>query len=648
MKASIRNRFIFLQIFVALTIAIAVIVGGLQLGSVQGNYLNQVEARQQYLEEIKTSFGYGGLIHNFKNYVLRGTPKYVDRVTDDFNRLDNALSKYTDMAELTAVESSALETINGVVQAYNRQLEKVTTGVRDGLSPTEIDSMVKIDDSPAFASFKELKQVIVELTDEETKRFQAQIARASLFIVIGGIVTVLLVFGVTFLMGRGITRQIEQIRMAILKIEQDSDLDARLEVNSDNELGQLSASFNTLMERFRDVIFAVIRSTAQVGVESVRQASLIDSTVSGVRQQHQEIDMVATAVNEMSASIQEVTQNTNHAAEAADKSSQEALSGKLVVNDVINSFDSLRRRMESSRDSIAELENESEKIGTVLEVINSIAEQTNLLALNAAIEAARAGEHGRGFAVVADEVRGLASRTQESTNEIRSMTEHLAGQVKEVVEETELGYQDLNSASEQVGIAGVALDHIVSSAGTINDMMAQIASATMEQAAVAEEVNRNIINLSSIAGSTADYADSTLSASSEISAKVEELRVESGRFKITDLRLSLEQAKSAHLAWRGRVRKYLDGAGGLSASQATSHHDCAFGQWYYSSGIETLGHIPEFKQVEGPHAEMHKAVKQAIDCYERGDRQAAEQAYSQIEPYSDEVVRCIDEVLQKL
>ena len=648
MKASIRNRFIFLQIFVALTIAIAVIVGGLQLGSVQGNYLNQVEARQQYLEEIKTSFGYGGLIHNFKNYVLRGTPKYVDRVTDDFNRLDNALSKYTDMAELTAVESSALETINGVVQAYNRQLEKVTTGVRDGLSPTEIDSMVKIDDSPAFASFKELKQVIVELTDEETKRFQAQIARASLFIVIGGIVTVLLVFGATFLMGRGITRQIEQIRMAILKIEQDSDLDARLEVNSDNELGQLSASFNTLMERFRDVIFAVIRSTAQVGVESVRQASLIDSTVSGVRQQHQEIDMVATAVNEMSASIQEVTQNTNHAAEAADKSSQEALSGKLVVNDVINSFDSLRRRMESSRDSIAELENESEKIGTVLEVINSIAEQTNLLALNAAIEAARAGEHGRGFAVVADEVRGLASRTQESTNEIRSMTEHLAGQVKEVVEETELGYQDLNSASEQVGIAGVALDHIVSSAGTINDMMAQIASATMEQAAVAEEVNRNIINLSSIAGSTADYADSTLSASSEISAKVEELRVESGRFKITDLRLSLEQAKSAHLAWRGRVRKYLDGAGGLSASQATSHHDCAFGQWYYSSGIETLGHIPEFKQVEGPHAEMHKAVKQAIDCYERGDRQAAEQAYSQIEPYSDEVVRCIDEVLQKL
>ncbi|HEA25763.1 MAG TPA: HAMP domain-containing protein [Ectothiorhodospiraceae bacterium] len=468
-------------------------------------------------------------------------------------------------------------------------------------------------------------------------------------VLLGGFIFLLVAFLVGyFVLVRKLLSRIDQLRHTVTSIEQTSCLDDRIPVTGSDELDELGVSFNALMDRIQHVLATLITATAQVGVDSARQSSLIESTVTGVQQQNVEIDMVATAVTEMSASIQEVTQNTNSAAEAADKSSQEALEGSRIVEEVISSIGNLGIKMDAMVKTIRELEQDSQNIGSVLEVINGIAEQTNLLALNAAIEAARAGEQGRGFAVVADEVRGLASRTQESTNEIRSMIERLNNQVNEVVTTTEAGQVEVENTTSKVAESGTALKHIVDSVTTINDMMTQIAAATLEQSQVAEEINLSIVNVSKVANHTAGVADKTLLASNSISNKVEELRGAVTTFKITDQRLSLEQAKAAHLAWRGRVRNYLDGHGGLSLAQATSHFECAFGEWYYSTGKANLGSILEFQQIEPPHAAMHQAVKQAIEAFDRGNKQAAEEAYQQIEPCSNEVVENIDKLLAQI
>jgi len=466
---------------------------------------------------------------------------------------------------------------------------------------------------------------------------------------LGGFIFLLVAFLVGyFVLVRKFLNRIDQLSKVITSIEQTSCLDERIIVSGSDELDELSGSFNALMDRVQDVMSTLITATSQIGVDSARQSSLVESTFAGVQQQNVEIDMVATAVTEMSASIQEVTQNTNSASEAADKSNQEALQGSRIVEEVISSIGNLGVKMDAMVRTIRELEQDSQNIGSVLEVINGIAEQTNLLALNAAIEAARAGEQGRGFAVVADEVRGLASRTQESTNEIRSMIERLNRQVNEVVNTTEAGQLEVENTTSKVAESGTALRHIVDSVATINDMMTQIAAATLEQSHVAEEINLSIVNVSKVANHTSDVADKTLTASSNISSQVEALRSAATRFKITDQRLSLQQAKAAHLAWRGRVRSYLDGHGSLSLEQATSHFDCAFGQWYYSTGKANLGSLIEFQQIESPHAAMHLAVKQAIEAFELGNKQAAEEAYQQIEPCSNEVVDNIDKLLAQI
>jgi len=466
--------------------------------------------------------------------------------------------------------------------------------------------------------------------------------------VVGFTVLSMILLGLIFFQVQKLLRRIDELRNIVISIEQTSCLDERIPVSGRDELDELSGSFNALMDSIQSVMGTLITATAQVGVDSAKQSSLIESTVTGVQQQNVEIDMVATAVTEMSASIQEVTQNTNSASEAADKSSQEALQGSRIVEEVISSIGNLGIKMDVMVKTIRELEQDSQNIGSVLEVINGIAEQTNLLALNAAIEAARAGEQGRGFAVVADEVRGLASRTQESTNEIRSMIERLNRQVNEVVITTEAGQLEVENTTSKVAESGNALKHIVDSVTTINDMMTQIAAATLEQSQVAEEINLSIVNVSKVANHTAGVADKTLLASNSISNKVEVLRGAVTTFKITDQRLSLEQAKAAHLAWRGRVRNYLDGHGGLSLAQATSHFECAFGEWYYSTGKANLGSILEFQQIEPPHAAMHQAVKQAIEAFDRGNKEAAEEAYHQIEPCSNEVVENIDKLLAQI
>lgn len=312
----------------------------------------------------------------------------------------------------------------------------------------------------------------------------------------------------------------------------DGDLTARAELSSKDEMSHIADVFNDMAEKFAAMVSKVQSSTSQVATASEQMTAITVKTAEGVSQQQNDTTQVATAITEMSATVQEVASNASSAATEANNANITANNGKTIVNDTVESITSLASEIGNTAGVIENLKKESEDIGSVLDVIKGIAEQTNLLALNAAIEAARAGEQGRGFAVVADEVRTLAQRTQESTQEIESMISQLRTSASEAVNSMERGKEGVSNTVAKANEAGEALNSIVSAIAVINDMNTQIASASEEQSAVAEEINRNINNISQISEQTSDATQQTSTSSAELAGLADELQGLVSTFKV--------------------------------------------------------------------------------------------------------------------
>lgn len=314
--------------------------------------------------------------------------------------------------------------------------------------------------------------------------------------------------------------------------EGEGDLAHRLPAYGKDEIGQASSAFNAMMDNFRDIIARVMDSTQRLGGSAGDLFRITERTNEGIDRQRGEIDQVATAMNEMAATAQEVARNAQHGAEAAHSAYAAARGGKEVVTRTIGTIDQLNSEITEAVATIRKLEADSESIGAILDVIRTIAEQTNLLALNAAIEAARAGEQGRGFAVVADEVRSLATRTQKSTQEIQDMIERLQAASREAAQVMERAHQQAEVSVMSATETGAALDEIHAAVGTINDLNNQIASAAEEQSVVAEEINRNVTHISDAADQNAEGAHHTAQSADGLTRLAQELQGLVGRFKV--------------------------------------------------------------------------------------------------------------------
>ena len=314
--------------------------------------------------------------------------------------------------------------------------------------------------------------------------------------------------------------------------EGDGDLTQRLDESGNNEISRLAHAFNNFAEKVRGMVSQVYGSTTQLASAAEEMSLVMEETKRDTLQQQSETSQVVTAMNEMTATVQEVARHATEAASAANKADHASVEGKKVVLSTMNAIEALSSEVHSAANVISQLEKDSENIGTVLDVIKGIAEQTNLLALNAAIEAARAGEQGRGFAVVADEVRTLASRTQQSTQEIQAMIENLQVGAQTAVKVMDESRAKAESSVSQAAKAGGSLEDITHSVSLINDMNTQIATAAEEQSAVAEEINRNIVNISEIVDRTADGANQTSIASEELASLAAQLQQLVNQFKV--------------------------------------------------------------------------------------------------------------------
>lgn len=291
-----------------------------------------------------------------------------------------------------------------------------------------------------------------------------------------------------------------------------------------DELGQLLLAQHMLDSKLQSVVWRLNTSSEELERLSDDTANRAQATVADMQRQKSEVEQVASAMTEMAATVNEVAQNSAEAAEATTNAKHQVEQGKTVMNKGIASTQQLARNVQESADVILGLADVTEAIGGVVEMIRNIAEQTNLLALNAAIEAARAGEQGRGFAVVADEVRSLASKTQSSTDEIQSMILKLQEASEKAVGAMNHGKQVAEENVEQSSLMGETFDSIDSAVGRLADMVTQIATAAEEQGAVAEEISRNVSNINALSDQTEESTLTSYQSIQELTQQIHQLQ----------------------------------------------------------------------------------------------------------------------------
>ncbi|MCG9681753.1 methyl-accepting chemotaxis protein [Vibrio sp. Isolate23] len=375
----------------------------------------------------------------------------------------------------------------------------------------------------------DIDAIVAEMENATTEALQETLSAIILFcIVIAGIVAA---FAVA--VNRTILKPLELFDASISSFASgDADLTARMEDFKAPEFSQLSNNFNAFVASLQ----TIIRSVSDVGQQVVAETSNMSSRAAKVDElasgQREETEQVATAMTEMTTTASEISNNASQAAHSAKEADDNAKEAQGIVNSAAQSVEALAEEVSQANGVISRLEGDVQNISSSLEVIQDIAEQTNLLALNAAIEAARAGEQGRGFAVVADEVRKLASRTQDSTGEIHQMIEQLKAASDDAVRAMESSQKRGASTVEEANAAARALVQIQESIGTIMDMNSLIATATEEQSLVGQEISQRIVVISDQSSQSAELANENRSGSQELNQRANELYELVDRFKV--------------------------------------------------------------------------------------------------------------------
>ncbi|XKO68027.1 methyl-accepting chemotaxis protein [Pseudomonas leptonychotis] len=366
-----------------------------------------------------------------------------------------------------------------------------------------------------------------QLNAETTAQYQSI---SNTFIVIGGI-AMLLVLVAALLISLSIIRPLAGLRSLINEVQQSSDLTLRADASGRDEVADTARAFNTMLEHQQALIRHLMDTATQLAAASEEMSAISVQVSQAATAQGDQTSMVATAVHQMSVAVQEVARNAQSTASNAADANKEARQGSELVQSNLKSIQGLSVSVEKAGEVIDTLHNQSDEISKVLGVIQSIAEQTNLLALNAAIEAARAGEAGRGFAVVADEVRSLASNTQKATESIRGMIDALQGGARSAVSAMQLSREQAQNSVSHAREAGEVLNHIVHAIEGIADGNVQISAATEEQTAVANEISQNISSLNDSIGEVVNGAEQSSHASRDLAQLASGLQQQIQRFR---------------------------------------------------------------------------------------------------------------------
>ncbi|UXZ95882.1 methyl-accepting chemotaxis protein [Pseudomonas phytophila] len=436
---------------------------------------------------------------------LETSIKNVDKLKTVFNATYG-----TEVAQLEA----SLRNYLTLVQAYKTANDTIVSARKD--MTAQGYEIVNLGE--------ELSKIQLSLAAQDTTKARSmQIGGAVLALLLGIFAAIIIT--------RQITRPLQQTLEVVNRIA-SGDLTHTITITRRDELGVLQQGIQRMGVTLRDLISGIRDGVTQIASAAEELSAVTEQTSAGVNNQKIETDQVATAMQEMSATVHEVARNAEQASVAAANADTQARDGDKVVGEAITQIEKLASEVLRSSDAMTLLEQESDKIGKVMDVIKAVAEQTNLLALNAAIEAARAGEAGRGFAVVADEVRGLAQRTQQSTEEIESLIAGLQNGTRQV-SQIMLGSRALTDNSVALTRkAGTSLESITQTVSSIQAMNQQIAAAAEQQSSVADEISRSIVNVRDVCEQTAEASEETAASSVELARLGGQLQMMVGHFKV--------------------------------------------------------------------------------------------------------------------
>ena len=455
-----------------------------------------------------------------KDFMLRLDTKYLPRFDDTITKLEQSLSRST-------IDSNTKSQLNSLIATYQSSFQAlVKAQVELGVN-LESGALGKMRESVS-KSDTVVGQIVEEtVTHVKNSVTEAQFLAVTIFVIAGVIVLLLVYFT-----SHSIIVPIERVYHSINDIRRNNDLSVMIEQTGKDEITIMTTDFNSLIGDFKNLIYEVNGALNTLNVATDHLSESTAATSSGMQEQLHEADMVATAATEMQATIQDISHNTEAAAKKAESTNLSAQQGRSEVESTVNHIRELSGSLGSASDVVSQLEKDGETIGSVLDVIRGIAEQTNLLALNAAIEAARAGEQGRGFAVVADEVRSLAQRTQESTSEIEGIINTLQQRTQEVVSIMHQCRSQGDESASQAIKAGELLGAITEDVQTIMEMSTQIAVAIDEQSQVASEVNKNVVRIRDIAQDASEHASRNAQTSEEVSEQGRVLYAAIDKFKV--------------------------------------------------------------------------------------------------------------------
>lgn len=431
------------------------------------------------------------------------------------------------------------EKVAGFETAYDRwmtaassSMELAESGIRQAAK-----SKLKGESQAAFDVLRDYFDVVGVHADNQAqssaKHASEEALSRSIIILVASLTTVLGCIILFIVLLRMIIGSIKALRNQLDNIAQgEGDLTQRVPVESNDDLGQLSVSFNQVLANLQGMIASIQTLSDSLGDQASQLSTAARDNNDGITRQSDLIAMVATAMNEMQSAIEEVAGNASRAAEVTHQAQETGKKGGQIIHDSSNQVQTLSGQIVKAVGVIRELSENSENITSVLDVIRGVADQTNLLALNAAIEAARAGEQGRGFAVVADEVRTLAKRTQQSTEDIQRMITVLQTGVSDIVDVMEAGGKQAGETSRLATEAENELKNILGSMSDIMEVNSSVASATEQQTQVAEEINRNVVTINDLASESAQRSGSISEISACLDDYAAKLRQQTGRFKV--------------------------------------------------------------------------------------------------------------------
>jgi len=624
-------------------------------------------------------------------FLLTGSEQERNRFQESARRLMDTMGT---LEQLLATEED--RRLFGKMQHATEQYNSIVQRVYDLRSAGKTKEAVDLFFSAeATAARDEADQSVPDFMDYQGRintadRTQQAVSEARSMVWIAGLAAGGLLIGLPLatLLGRSVAGSVSRMVAMIQEVAANNLAVEDMKVDSEDELGKAATALNSMKNNLSTMMQSIASTAEHVAGASEEISASATQTATGADTQKDQVHQIATAMQEMAATVHEVSENSNQAADSARQAADTARHGGAVVDETLAHMHSIAESVCESAQKVQELGSRSDQIGKIVGVIDDIADQTNLLALNAAIEAARAGEQGRGFAVVADEVRKLAERTTKATKEIAEMIEKVLTETRAAVEKMQSGTEQVEKGVEVTGRAGESLKQIIGQAEHVGEMVTHIATAATEQSSAAEQISSNIEQINKLVAESAEGAQQSAKACEQLSNLAFELQSLVSRFKLasgTEHRqnssrshhrdrpvgfdalpalqpahagtpplspgaargsagIDFSSARTKHNAWKTKLHAVLDGRLAMSESEAGSPRDCQVGQWLYGTGLAAYGHIFEMHELESAHSQMHASVREVLRAFHAGDRELAQREFQRVSELSSQVVTLLTKI----